>query len=136
MLVCMNLERTEYRRILIGEIKYGIFPLLKVRQSWKQIVFFSILPKNEQTWLSWLKKMLRIVRFVRFLGELRKQNLFFPYSGYWVLFFWKNWGSKNCFWDLLTFNLLTYHYQLNLTTDRDHWRFERDWLQLNYTKSK
>ena len=74
MLVCMNLERTEYRIIegSLGKLKYGIYPLLKVRQSWKQIMFFSILPKTEQKSLSWTSSLVKIVSFVRFLGELRK----------------------------------------------------------------
>ena len=45
---------------------------LKVRQSRKQIMISSILPKNKRNSLNWVKNMLRIVSFVHFLGELRK----------------------------------------------------------------
>ena len=45
---------------------------LKVRQSWKKIMVFSILPKNERNSLPWVKKVLRIVSFVLFLGRIEE----------------------------------------------------------------
>ena len=43
----------------------------------------SILPKNEQSWLSWVLKVLRIVSFVHFLEEYRMPQ--FAFKIYWPL---------------------------------------------------
>ena len=65
----------------------GIFARidLKVRQSRKPIVVFSLLQKNERNSLSWVKKMLRIMSFVCFLEEFRTLEIAFEI--YWPLAF-------------------------------------------------
>ena len=68
---------------------------LKVRQSQKQIMVSSILPKKtEQNSLFLVKKMLRLVIFVRFFGRIE--------------------DTINCFRDLLTFKVF-WHLSLNLS---------------------
>ena len=51
--------------------KYRFLNQVKVRYIHKQIMVFSILPKNEQNSLSLVKKKLRIVSFIHFFRELR-----------------------------------------------------------------
>ena len=51
--------------------------MVKVKQSQKQIMVSSILPKNEQNSISCVKKMPRIVGFIRFLEELRRPKIAF-----------------------------------------------------------
>ena len=53
------------------------FIAIKVKQSGKQIMFSSILPKNERNSLSWVEKMLRFWDLLTFGIENVQANQFY-----------------------------------------------------------
>ena len=73
----VNINNVEYIYLNHNYLVSKNDKLSKLRQSRKQIIVSSILPKNKRNSLSWVKKMLRISEFRSFFGRIRRpQNAF------------------------------------------------------------
>ena len=74
----VNINNVEYIYLNHNYLVSKNDKLSKLRQSRKQIIVSSILPKNKRNSLSWVEKVLRILSENRSLGEF---EIYWPNTG-------------------------------------------------------